>query len=404
MNDHVANQQTSLPVTTSQLMDTYARLPVRIERGEGAWLFDDTGQAYLDAVAGIGVCSLGHAHPELAETIAEQARTLIHAANLVEVPWQEPLAAELCARSGMDNAFLANSGLEAIECAIKLTRLIAHQRGIDEPRVAVATRSFHGRSLAAISASGSDKARTGFEPLVTGFTRVPYGDSEALRQALDEDEQIIAVMVEPIQGEAGVNVPPDGYLRALRRHCDETGRLLVADEIQTGLCRTGHWYACTGQGVTPDILTTAKALGNGVPIGACLARGEAARAFTPGRHGSTFGGNPLACRTACKVLEIMARDGIAAHAGEIGQRLLSTLRDELAEQPGVVDVRGRGLMIGVELDRPAAPARLAALERGLLINVTAERVIRLLPPLIIDRDEADRIAEGVIEAVRACVD
>jgi len=385
-------------------MDTYARLPVRIERGAGAWLFDDTGKAYLDAIAGIGVCSLGHAHPELAETIAEQARTLVHTANLVEVPWQEPLAAELCARSGMDNAFLANSGLEAVECAIKLTRLIAHQRGIDAPRIAVATRSFHGRSLAAISASGSDKARAGFEPLVSGFTRVPYGDDQALRRALDDDPRIVAIMVEPIQGEAGVNIPPDGYLRALRRHCDETGRLLVADEIQTGLCRTGHWYACVGAGVTPDILATAKALGNGVPIGACLARREAARAFTPGRHGSTFGGNPLACRAACKVLEIMARDQIATHAMQVGERLLSTLRGELANQPGVVDVRGRGLMIGVELDRPAAPAKTAALDNGVLINVTAERVIRLLPPLIITPDEADRIAEGVVKAVHQTID
>ncbi|MCJ7815977.1 MAG: aminotransferase class III-fold pyridoxal phosphate-dependent enzyme, partial [Xanthomonadales bacterium] len=290
---------------TTHLMNTYAPLPVAFERGEGAWLFDENGKRYLDAISGLGVCALGHAHPELARVIAEQSATLVHTGNLVRIPWQEKLADKVAKVTAMDRVFFGNSGAEAIECALKITRLLGHERGFDTPGVIVMEKSFHGRTLAALSATDSRKVQAGFEPLVTGFLRVPFGDAGAVRKIAGQHNEITAVLIEPIQGEAGIRIPPPGYLSELRSICDENGWLLIFDEIQSGLCRTGMWYAHQHENVRPDILTTAKALGNGLPISACAASGAAAEVMTPGRHGSTFGGNPLVSRTACSVLDIM---------------------------------------------------------------------------------------------------
>jgi len=376
-------------------MNTYAPLPVAFERGEGAWLWDETGKRYLDAISGLGVCSLGHAHPEVARVIADQASKLLHSGNLVRIPWQERLAGQLAEITGMDAAFICNSGTEAIECALKLTRLIGHQKGQDLPGVIVMEQSFHGRTMAALSATGSRKAQAGFEPLVSGFVRAPFGDVDAIATIARRRNDIAAVLVEPIQGEAGIRVPPEGYLTALRKLCDEHGWLLIVDEIQSGLCRTGKWYAHQHEDVLPDILTTAKALANGLPVGACVARGTAADVFSPGQHGSTFGGNPLVSRTACTVLDIMRSETLADRAGRIGSEMIEAFRRRLDEKPFVRQVRGRGLMIGIELDRDATQLKEAALHRGLLLNVTQERVIRLLPPLIIDAEQAEQIVSVV---------
>jgi acetylornithine/N-succinyldiaminopimelate aminotransferase len=384
---------------SEHLMSTYAPATLAFERGEGAWLWDESGRRYLDAVAGIAVCSLGHAHPALADVIADQARRLIHTANLVRIPWQEGLADRLADISGMERVFVANSGAETIECAIKINRVLGHARGIDLPSVIVMDGSFHGRTLAALSASGSRKVQAGFEPLVSGFIRVPFDDLDAVRAAMRNNPQVTAVLVEPIQGEGGVRLPAPGYLAGLRQLCDEHDCLLMLDEIQTGLCRTGRWYAHQYDDLVPDVLTTAKALGNGLPIGACVARGRAAMAFKPGSHGSTFGGNPLACRTACTVLDIMRDEDIAARAARTGAAMLENFTARLGDDPRVRGIRGRGLMIGIELDRPAAPVRERALENGLLINVTRDSVIRLVPPLIIDDAQADEIIDTVCRSI-----
>lgn len=377
------------------LMDTYARLPVAFARGEGAWLWDEDGKRYLDATAGLGVCALGHAHPVVAKAICEQAGTLIHTANLARVPWQEKLAEKLCRVAGMDRAFICNSGTEAIECAFKICRLKARDRGIDAPEVVVMEESFHGRTMAALSATGSRKVQSGFEPLVSGFVRVPYGDIEAMKEIAGSRPHVVAVLLEPIQGESGVRVPPPGYLRALRELCDGQGWLLVCDEIQTGLARTGNWFACQHEEVRPDLMTSAKALANGVPIGACMGSGEAAEAFTPGRHGSTFGGNPLACRTACTVLDLMEELRLPERANRLGQFIMAEFQAKLKGNDAIVDIRGRGLMIGIEVDREVNDLKTAALEKGLLMNVTHDNVVRLLPPLIIDDEQAALIVETV---------
>jgi acetylornithine aminotransferase len=382
-------------IQTSQLMNTYARMPVAFERGEGAWLFDGAGKKYLDAIAGLGVCGLGHAHPEITEVISDQAGKLMHTANLAQVPWQETLAGKLAEVSGLEKVFVANSGAEAIECAMKLVRLVAHGKGIDRPEIIVMEHSFHGRTLAALSATGSRKVQAGYEPLVSGFVRVPFGDFAALQNASANRPGIAAVMLEPIQGESGIQVPPPGYLKAVRELCDQNGWLMVLDEIQTGLCRTGNWYAYQHEMIKPDIVASAKALANGIPIGVCIAAGAAARAFSPGRHGSTFGGNPLACRTACKVLEIMQRDGLAEQAAITGRQILAAFEERLGDNPHVTDIRGRGLMIGIEFNQDVNHLKLAALDRGLLMNVTRDKVVRLLPPLIIDADQAGQIVETI---------
>ena len=386
---------------SNHLMNTYAALPVAFERGEGAWLWDENGKRYLDAISGLGVCALGHAHPEVTRVISDQAGKLIHTANLARIPWQEMLADALAEITAMDRVFVANSGTEAIECALKITRIIGHQRGFNKPGVIVMENSFHGRSLAALSATGSRKVQAGFEPLVSGFLRVPFANSEAVAKIANNSNEVVAVLVEPIQGEAGVKVPETGYLETLRVICDEQGWLLIFDEIQSGLCRTGKWYAHQHEDVQPDILTTAKALANGVPIGACVARGAAADAFSPGRHGSTFGGNPLASRTACTVLDIMQSEDLNARAEQIGERMFGAFRSRLQGNPGVKDIRGRGLMIGIELDQDVNRLKTVALHQGLLLNVTRNNVIRLLPPLIIDEAQAEQIVDTVCKLIES---
>ena len=380
---------------TTHLMTTYAPLDVAFTRGEGAWLWDESGRRILDAISGLAVCGLGHAHPEVARAIADQAATLIHTGNLVRVPWQEQLAGRLSAITGLERAFFGNSGAEAVECALKITRALGHERGVKHPGVVVMDNSFHGRTMAALSATGSRKAQAGFEPLVSGFIRAPFGDAAAVAEIAQRSQEIIAVLVEPIQGESGIRMPPAGYLAELRAICDRQGWLLIFDEIQSGLCRSGKWFAHQYEDVVPDMLVSAKALANGLPIGACLASGEAARVLTPGRHGSTFGGNPLVSRTACTVLDIMQNENLAEHAAETGAYIMQGLRERLAASDRVKEIRGRGLMLGIELADDANHLKQLALERGLLINVTKDRVIRLLPPLIIDREQADMIIDGV---------
>jgi acetylornithine/N-succinyldiaminopimelate aminotransferase len=381
-------------------MHTYTRQPVTFTRGEGPWLFDDQGKRYLDAISGIAVCGLGHAHPAVSEALCDQARTLIHTSNLYQVATQETLGRRLCTLAGMDAAFFGNSGAEANEAAIKLARLYGHKRDIAEPEIVVMEQSFHGRTLATLSATGNRKVQAGFEPLVRGFVRAPYGDLDALRHIADNRPNVVAVLVEPIQGEGGIRIPPADYLNGLRALCDEFGWLLMLDEIQSGMGRSGRWFAHQLNGIHPDVMTVAKALGNGMPIGACLARGEAAEVFAPGNHGSTFGGNPLACRVALTVIDTIEANGLVERAAALGQRMLGGLREALSGVEGVTDVRGVGLLLGVELDRPCGELVGRALERGLLINVTAGNVIRLLPPLVSDDEQAQSIVDGVASLVR----
>lgn len=384
---------------SSHLMNTYAPLPIAFVRGEGAWLWDENGNRILDAISGLGVCALGHAHPVLARAIADQAATLIHTGNLVRIPWQEQLADQVADVTGMDRVFFGNSGAEAIECALKITRLIGHQKGIEKPGVIVMENSFHGRTMAALSATGSRKVQAGFEPLVGGFVRAPFGDAEAIEKISAHSQEITAVLVEPIQGEAGIRIPEAGYLTALRRICDEQGWLLIFDEVQSGLCRTGKWYAHQHENIQPDILTTAKALANGLPIGACAAKGAAADALSPGRHGSTYGGNPLVSRAACTVLDIMRGEHLAERAATTGNKMMSAFRARLEGAPQVKEIRGRGLMLGIELEQEANELKDLALKKGLLLNVTNDKVIRLLPPLIIDDEQAEQIVDVVCSLI-----
>ena len=381
------------------LMTTYGRQPIAFSRGEGAWLWDTAGKRYLDGISGVAVNGLGHAHPRLVAAIAGQAARAMHVSNLFEIPEQEQLAARLCALSGMDTAFFCNSGCEANEAAIKLARLYGHQKGVEAPAVIVMEKAFHGRTIATLSATGSRKVQAGFEPLLTGFVRVPYNDLPALAQVA-ANPGIVAVLVEPVQGESGINVPDGGYLANLRKVCDERGWLLMLDEVQTGMARSGKWFAFQHSGIRPDVITLAKGLGNGYPIGACLARGAAARTFKPGNHGSTFGGNPLACVAAITTLAVIEEEGLVARAAELGRRMHQSLADALAGMAGVKGVRGLGLLIGVELDRPCNELVAHGLEAGLLINVTADTVVRLLPPLVLTDAEAEQIVEGVTRLIR----
>lgn len=384
----------------AHLMHTYARLPVAFTHGNGAWLWDTHGKRFLDAVGGIAVCALGHAHPAVTRAICEQAGTLMHTSNLYQITLQQELADRLCAVAEMDRAFFCNSGAEALEAAIKLARLYGHQRNIHSPSIIVAEGSFHGRTLATLSATGNRKVQAGFEPLVQGFRRVPYDDLEAVRAVAANAGDIVAVLVEPILGEGGIKVPQDNYLKGLRELCDQRGWLLMLDEVQTGMCRTGRWFAHQHTGIKPDTMSLAKALGNGVPIGACLAYGKAAELFQPGNHATTFGGNLLACRAALAVVETMQTENLALRAATLGQRMLSALEQALTPLPWVKAVRGKGLMLGVELDRPCSELVAAALERGLLINVTAQSVVRLLPPLILSDEEAGQITHTVVGLVK----
>lgn len=377
-------------------MHAYARQPVCFTRGSGARLWDEQGNEYLDALAGVAVTSLGHAHPEIAQAIAEQAGLLLHTSNLFCIDWQEHLGQRLCALAGMERAFFCNSGAEANEAALKLARLHALHRGVRNPQVLVLDNGFHGRTLATLAASGSKAAQRGFEPLMPGFVRVPYDDIQALHRAVAGLPDITAVLIEPVQGEGGVRVASARYLQELRVLCDHHGWLMMADEVQAGMGRTGTWLSHQHAGVTPDVVTLAKALGNGFPIGACLARGAAARLFSPGNHGSTFGGNPLACRVASTVLDIMERDGIPQRAAVLGARLLDGLRQALRTHPDVAGIRGLGMMVGIELRAPARDLVGRALaEQRLLISVTRDCIIRLLPPLICTEAQVDEIVARI---------
>ena len=381
-------------------MTTYKRLPVTFVRGEGVWLWDSQGTRYLDAVSGIAVCGLGHAHPGVQQALCEQAGTLIHTSNLYGIAHQEALADDLTRLSGMDRVFFCNSGAEANEAAIKIARLYGHHKGIENPVVVVTENSFHGRTLATLSATGNRKVQAGFEPLVQGFVRIPYGDTETLQTVARTTHSVVAVLVEPLQGEGGIKIPPTDYLDQVRRICDHHGWLMMLDEIQTGMGRTGRMFAFQHSNSVPDVMTLAKGLGNGVPIGACVARGEAATTLAPGNHGSTFGGNPLACRAALAVIDAIERQGLVAHAGSLGERLLNGFRQALADTPGVVEIRGRGLMLGIELERPCAELVGRALQAGLLINVTADCVVRLLPPLVTDQAQADSLVAQLSELIK----
>ena len=382
------------------LMTSYQHLPVAFTRGAGAYLLDQDGIRYLDALSGIAVCGLGHAHPQLQQALAEQVAQVIHTSNLYRIPLQEKLAERLCRLSGMDKVFFCNSGAEANEAAIKIARLYGHARSINLPGIIVAERSFHGRTMATLSATGNSKVQAGFEPLMQGFIRVPYDDIGAIDTAIKNHDMVVAVMLEPILGEGGIVVPAAGYLPSVRKLCDQHQLLFILDEIQTGMCRTGKWFACQHENVVPDVLTLAKALGNGVPIGACLARGKAAELIRPGSHGSTFGGNPLAARAGLTVIDILEKEQLAERADLLGKLMLDRLQQELKMIPGVVSIRGKGLMFGIELDRECSELVKLALAERLLINVTAGNVIRLLPPLIISDDEADQIISTVCKLIR----
>lgn len=383
----------------SALMETYARSSVTFTHGEGVYLIDSEGRRYLDGIAGIGVNALGHAHPAVTAAIAEQAGRLIHCSNLYRIEAQEQLAERLSEVTGMDACFFGNSGAEANEAAIKLARLYGHQKSIQNPEIVVFESAFHGRTLATLTATGNPKIQEGFKPLMPGFIRAPLNDIEALRQIADNNPEVVAVLVEPIQGEGGVHPADAQYLHAMRDLCDSRGWLLMMDEVQTGNGRTGTYFAYQGLGITPDVVTTAKGLGNGVPIGACLARGAAAGVFSAGNHGSTYGGNPLACATSLTVVNTILKQGLMANATAMGALIRSEIETALTGHPALVEIRGKGLMLGIELTRNCTELVALALERGLLINVAAGNTIRLLPPLIINAQEASILARGVAELI-----
>ncbi len=373
-------------------MSTYARKDITFTKGEGVWLWDQNGEKYLDALSGIAVCGLGHAHPKIAEVISQQANTLLHTSNIYRISAQEQLGDRLCQVSQMDRAFFCNSGAEANEAAIKLARLHGNKQNIETPTIIVCENSFHGRTMATLTATGNRKAHAGFEPLVAGFIRAPFDDSETIAEICKNNPNVCAIFVEPIQGEGGINIPSNTYLKELRAICDQHNLLLMLDEVQTGNGRTGEWFACHHQQILPDVMTTAKGLGNGMPIGACLARGNAAELFGPGSHGSTFGGNPLACATALKVLETIDTEALLSSASNTGKLLVDSLKQKLSDHTLVKDIRGTGMMIGIELTTPCAKIVDIALDKKLLINVTADTVIRLLPPLTTSKDEVTMIA------------
>jgi acetylornithine aminotransferase len=389
-------------MTAACLMTTYQPLALSFSKGLGTRLWDQAGREYLDAVAGVAVTNVGHSHPKIVSAISEQAGLLLHTSNLYSIDWQQRLAQKLTRLAGMERAFFNNSGAEANETALKLARLYGWHKGIEQPLVVVMENAFHGRTLGTLSASDGPAVRLGFNELPGDFVKVPFGDLKALdniQQA--HGPRIVAILMEPIQGESGVQLAPSGYLKALRELCDRRSWLLMLDEIQTGIGRTGQWFAFQHEGIVPDVMTLAKGLGNGIPIGACLARGKAADLFTPGSHGSTFGGNPLACRVGCTVLDIIEEQGLLENAKLQGERLLTRLRIELADDPNVLAIRGQGLMIGIELKQPIRDLTLiAARDHGLLINVTRGKTIRLLPPLTIDEREVEMIVRGVCRALK----
>ncbi len=390
--------------TNEHLMKTYAPLDVTFEHGEGVYLWDTDNQQYLDALSGIAVCGLGHAHPAVTKTLSEQASRLLHTSNLYKIGNQEHLADQLCELSNMSRVFFSNSGAEANEAAIKIARLYGHQKNIKNPNIIVMENSFHGRTMATLSATGNRKVQAGFEPLVQGFVRAPYNDVAAIKNIADNNNDIVAILVEPVQGESGVNIPEQNYLNQLREICDENDWLLMLDEIQTGMGRTGQWFAFQHNHIQPDVMTLAKALGNGVPIGACLANKKAGEIMQPGNHGSTFGGNPLMCATASTVIDTIKSDKLIDNARQLGDYMLKSFMEKLSAIDGVSEVRGLGLMIGIELDNnqlnhDCTDFVKLALDKKLLINVAGGNVIRLLPPLIITRQHADTIIDTVSDLI-----
>lgn len=382
------------------LLNTYGRLPIVFDHGHGPWLFDTDGQRYFDTFTGIAVCGLGHAHPAVAEAISRQAQRLLHCSNLFYTAEQQSLAKRLCELSGMDGAFFANSGAEANEAAIKLARLYGHQRNIKNPAIIVMERAFHGRTLATLTATGNRKVQAGFEPLVSGFVRAPYNDLAAIQSIANANPNVVAILLEPVQGEGGLSIASNEWLQGVRRICDEHRWLLMLDEVQTGNGRTGSYFAYQQTGVLPDVVTTAKGLGNGFPIGACLARGVAATTFQPGHHGSTFGGNPMACAAALAVLDVIERDNLIARARTLGARILGNLKSAFDGADYIRDIRGHGLMLGIELNEPCAELVPLAKMQGLLMNVTAEKVIRLLPALTLSDDEADYMVDQLVRVIK----
>jgi len=381
-------------------MNTYTRLPVTFVKGKGVWLWDDQDKRYLDALAGIAVCGLGHCHPKFVKAISEQAGMLIHTSNLYHIDKQEKLANKLAVLSGMNKAFFCNSGAEANETAIKLARLYGHNKGIDLPTIIVMEQSFHGRTMATLTATGCRKVQAGFEPLLTGFARVPFNDLEAITQVAVHNKNVVAILVEPYQGEGGINVPQVDYLKDLRQICDENDWLLMLDEVQCGIGRSGKWFAFQHSGIVPDVMTLAKGLGSGVPIGACLAGNMAEEVFKPGNHASTFGGNPLACTAAITTLDVIEEENLMSNAMEQGDFIRKTFHTQLDNVEDVMQIRGQGLMIGIELSKPCGDLVNDALKQGLLINVTLDKVIRLLPPLVIKRSEAEQIVTIVSTLIK----
>ena len=387
-------------MTTDALMNTYGARAATLVRGQGAWLWDDQGKKYLDGLSGIAVCGLGHSHPAVAAAVAQQASELTHCSNFFAIPNQQALADKLCSVSGMTNVFFGNSGAEANEAAIKMARLYGNKLGIKLPTILVMDNAFHGRTLATLTASGSRKVQAGFEPLVRGFARGPFNDIEALKTIGDNNPDICAVFVEPIQGEGGIRVADDNYLQQLRELCDQRGWLLMLDEVQTGNGRTGEYFCYQHSDIVPDVVTTSKGLGNGVPIGAILASGKAAGLMQPGNHGSTFGGNPLSCAAALAAVNEIVDGGLDKRAAALGDRIINSLQAQLADTSHVLEVRGRGCMIGIELDKPCKSLFMAAMDKGLIINVTADSVVRLLPPFIMSDDEADQLVDILVPLIK----
>lgn len=383
------------------LITTYNPLPISFTHGKGVWLYDEQGHAYLDTFSGIAVCGLGHAHLDVTKTIQQQAAQLIHTSNAFLIKQQTLLAEKLTQLTGMEQAFFCNSGAEANEAAIKLARLYGHKKGIETPSIIVMAHSFHGRTMATLTASGSRKVQAGFEPLVPGFIRAPFNDIKALETIAANCQDVVAIMLEPIQGEGGILVADESYLKAVAALCKKHNWLLVLDEVQTGNGRTGKLFAYMDMGIVPDILTTAKGLGNGIPIGACLMRDKARDLFKPGNHGSTFGGNPLATATALTVLNVIERDKLCEQVARNSIILKNKLIDQLGNHPNVLSIRGKGYMLGIELDKPAHDIKKLGLEKGLLLNVTADTVVRLLPPLIITLDELNQLIERLVQTIHA---
>ena len=377
-------------------MATYGRLPVAFERGEGAWLYATDGRKYLDALCGVAVTTLGHAHPAIVDAVKQRAERVVHVSNWFQIPEQEALADRVCEISGMDSAFFCNSGAEANEAAIKLARLYGSKKGIANPSIVVTQSAFHGRTIATLSAGGNRKIQAGFDPLLKGFKRVPFNDLDAVTQVAENSQDVVAVMVEPILGESGIIIPDEGYLAGLRKICDDNDWLLILDEIQTGMGRTGQWFAYQHEDILPDVLTLAKALGAGMPIGACVAHGKAAEVFQPGTHGSTFGGGPFVASIAATVIETMQKEGIIDRARDAGTRLLQALQQGLSDHPLVSSIRGKGLMLAVELNREIPDLLMQIVEQGLLVNVAgAGRIIRLLPPAVINEEEIAQIVDTI---------